>query len=163
MWCFALDVAVFWRDFAFPQEGREGGPTGSVCYLQKNCRVEVKVMEPCWAEQNPGEWEASRDALMRPLPQRGVWSNLWCYPLTSWYKVSMTLCSETASFITLWANDSNLSLNGTPTAWVLQVHPLFLVFDWQTVYCLVSQRHDLDFALGWRHCRRFWLFGSKNL
>lgn len=98
------------------------------------------------------------------LPQIGVWSNLWCYPLTSWYKVSMTLCSETASFINLWANDSNFSLNGTATAWVLPpVHILFLVFDWQTVYCLVSQRYDLDFALGWRHCRRFWLFGSKNL
>lgn len=155
MWCFALDVAVFWRDFAFPKEGREGGPTGSVCYLQKNCRGEVKVMGALLSRAEP--WR------MRSLPQGGVWSNLWCYPLTSWYKVSMTLCSETARFITLWANDSNLSLNGTPTAWVLRVHPLFLVFDWQTVYCLVSQRHDLDFALGWRHCRCFWLFGSKNL
>lgn len=35
----------------------------------------------------------------------------------------MTLRSETASFITLWANDSNLSLNGTPAAWGVAVGP----------------------------------------
>lgn len=48
-------------------------------------------------------------------------------PLTSWYKVSMTLCSETAGFITLWANDSNVSLNETPTAWVLPAQPVACV------------------------------------
>lgn len=155
MWQFSEEI------FVFPQEGREGGPTGSVYYLQKNCRGEIKVMAPSWAEQNPGEWEAYGDGLMRSLPQGSVWSNLWCYPLTSWFKVSMTLCSETAGFITLWANDSNLSLNGTPTAWVLLAQPVACV--WLTVCCLASQRYDLDFALGRRHCRRFWLFGSKNL
>ncbi|KAI4562961.1 hypothetical protein MJT46_010570 [Ovis ammon polii x Ovis aries] len=69
LWCFALDVAVFRRDFAFLQEGREGGPTGSVYYLQKNCRGEVKL-QPC--EQMPMDI----DCIKHPndIASQSIWS-----------------------------------------------------------------------------------------